>query len=257
MLLITGSADQSAMLWNVQTGQQLFTFNFDSPARSVDFSVGDKLAVITADPFMGHTSTIQSRLLLRIQKIIGESALVIKGPQGRINRTVWGPLNRTIISVGEDTIVHVWDSKTGKLLIESEKEVGHKKTIISLTKSVDGSQFINGSLDKSAKVLCYLQLNDFSLETIWLKLLISVFGFLKIVDPLTACIVSAESLPSGKFGSRGYISGASSVTGEVSRSINLLDYVVFLDITDQLLLVLYMCRGCVFDLPFCLGFASA
>ncbi|KAM6581102.1 hypothetical protein CsatA_004876 [Cannabis sativa] len=70
MLLITGSADQSAMLWNVQTGQQLFTFNFDSPARSVDFSVGDKLAVITADPFMGHTSTIQSRLLLRIQKII-------------------------------------------------------------------------------------------------------------------------------------------------------------------------------------------
>ncbi|KAM6566937.1 hypothetical protein CsatA_026065 [Cannabis sativa] len=102
---------------------------------------------------MGHTSTIQSRLLLRIQKIIGESALVIKGPQGRINRTVWGPLNRTIISVGEDTIVRVWDSKTGKLLIESEKEVGHKKTIISLTKSVDGSQFITGSLDKSAKVV--------------------------------------------------------------------------------------------------------
>ncbi|KAF4375166.1 hypothetical protein F8388_017312, partial [Cannabis sativa] len=227
MLLITGSADQSAMLWN-----QLFTFNFDSPARSVDFSVGDKLAVITADPFMGHTSTIQSRLLLRIQKIIGESALVIKGPQGRINRTVWGPLNRTIISVGEDTIVRVWDSKTGKLLIESEKEVGHKKTIISLTKSVDGSQFITGSLDKSAKDCCTVAL---------------------IFDH----VVSAESLPSGKFGSGGYISGASSVTGEVSRSINLLEYVVFLDITDQLLLVLYMCRGCVFDLPFCLGFASA
>lgn len=59
MRLITGSADQSAKLWNVQTGQQLFTFNFDSPARSVDFSVGDKLAVITTDPFMDHTSAIQ------------------------------------------------------------------------------------------------------------------------------------------------------------------------------------------------------
>ncbi|KAF4374415.1 hypothetical protein G4B88_026302 [Cannabis sativa] len=36
-------------------------------------------------------------------------------------------------------------------------------------------------------------------------------------------VVSAESLPSGKFGSGGYISRASSVTSEVSRSINLLE----------------------------------
>lgn len=46
------------MLWDVQTGAQLHTFTFDSPARSVDFSVGDKLAVITTDPFMGLTSAI-------------------------------------------------------------------------------------------------------------------------------------------------------------------------------------------------------
>ena len=58
MLLITGSADQTAKLWNVQTGSQLFSFNFDSPARAVDFSVGDKLAVITTDPFMGLPSAI-------------------------------------------------------------------------------------------------------------------------------------------------------------------------------------------------------
>lgn len=58
MQLITGSADQTAKLWNVQTGQQLFTFNFDSPARSVDFAVGDKLAVITTDPFMELSSAI-------------------------------------------------------------------------------------------------------------------------------------------------------------------------------------------------------
>lgn len=41
----------------------------------------------------------------------GESVLVIKGPQGRINRAVWGPLNSTIISAGEDTVVRVWDSE--------------------------------------------------------------------------------------------------------------------------------------------------
>ena len=42
--------------------------------------------------------------------------------------------------------------QTGKLLKESDKEMGHKKTITSLTKSSDGSHFVTGSLDKSARV---------------------------------------------------------------------------------------------------------
>ncbi|KAK3006326.1 hypothetical protein RJ639_015935 [Escallonia herrerae] len=109
--LITGSADQTAKLWDVQTGTQLFSFNFDSPARAVDLSVGDKLAT-------------------------GESVLTIKGPQGRINRAVWGPLNKTIISAGEDAVVRIWDSETGKLLEESDKNTGHKKTITSLSKTL-------------------------------------------------------------------------------------------------------------------------
>lgn len=41
----------------------------------------------------------------------GESELILKGPQGRINRAVWGPLNRTIISAGEDAVIRIWDSE--------------------------------------------------------------------------------------------------------------------------------------------------
>lgn len=33
----------------------------------------------------------------------------MKGPQGRINRAVWGPLNKTIISAGEDAVIRIWD----------------------------------------------------------------------------------------------------------------------------------------------------
>lgn len=65
MRLITGSADQSVKLWNVQTGAQLYTFSFDSPARSVDFSIGDKLAVITTDPFMELTAAIHVKRIER------------------------------------------------------------------------------------------------------------------------------------------------------------------------------------------------
>ncbi|KAL5986114.1 Eukaryotic translation initiation factor 3 subunit I [Asimina triloba] len=151
--LITGSADQTVKLWNVQTGAQLYSFNFDSPARSVDFSVGDKLAVITTDPFMEQTSAIHvKRIAEDPSDHTGESVLTIRGPQGRINRAVWGPLNKTIISVGEDSVIRIWDSETGKLLMESDKETGHQKTITSLSKSFDGSHFLTGSLDKSAKL---------------------------------------------------------------------------------------------------------
>ncbi|XP_076902163.1 eukaryotic translation initiation factor 3 subunit I-like [Bidens hawaiensis] len=83
---------------------------------------------------------------------VADSALVLKGPQGRINRAVWGPLNQTIISAGEDTVIRIWDTETGKLLQENDKEVGHKKMVTSLAKSSDSSHFLTGSLDKSAKI---------------------------------------------------------------------------------------------------------
>nr|XP_027095240.1 eukaryotic translation initiation factor 3 subunit I-like [Coffea arabica] len=160
-LLLTGSADQTAKLWNVKTGTQLYTFNFDSPTRSVDFGVGDKLAVITTDPFMGLPSAIQVKRIARDPADqSGESILVLKGPQGRINRAVWGPLNKTIISGGEDSVIRIWILRlhflTGKLLKESDKEAGHKKGITSLSKSNDATHFISGSLDKSAKVYFFV-----------------------------------------------------------------------------------------------------
>ncbi|KAG6475828.1 hypothetical protein ZIOFF_065057 [Zingiber officinale] len=43
-------------------------------------------------------------------------------------------------------------SKTGKLLKEADKEIGHQKTITSLSKSADGSHFLTGSSDKFAKM---------------------------------------------------------------------------------------------------------
>ncbi|CAN6857606.1 unnamed protein product [Brassica oleracea] len=152
--LITGSADQSAKLWDVKTGQQLFSFKFGSPARSVDFALGDKLAVITTDPFMERTSAIHvKRIAEDPEDQVSESVLVLESPNGRkrINRAVWGPLNQTIVSGGEDAVLRIWDAETGKLLKESDAEVGHKNTITSLTKSADDSHFITGSLDKTAK----------------------------------------------------------------------------------------------------------
>uniref|UniRef100_A0A0E0ATT1 Eukaryotic translation initiation factor 3 subunit I n=2 Tax=Oryza TaxID=4527 RepID=A0A0E0ATT1_9ORYZ len=151
--LITGSADQTAKLWDVQTGRELFTFRFDAPARSVEFAIGDGLAVITTDNFMENVPTAQvKRIAEDPDDQSEESLLVITGIKGRINRAVWGPLNRTIITAGEDATIRIWDTETGQCLKESDKEQGHQKTITSLSKSADWSHFLTGSLDKSAKL---------------------------------------------------------------------------------------------------------
>ncbi|XP_066310794.1 eukaryotic translation initiation factor 3 subunit I-like [Miscanthus floridulus] len=110
--LITASADQTAKLWEVSTGKELFSFRFDAPARSVEFAIGDALAVITTYNFMDHVPTVQVKHIAEdIDDQPDESALVITGIKGRINRTVWGPLNRTIITAGEDATIRIWDSE--------------------------------------------------------------------------------------------------------------------------------------------------
>lgn len=63
-----------------------------------------------------------------------------------------GALNKTIISVGEDAAVRLWDSETGQLIKESDTEMSHSDRITSLEKSKDGSHFLTGSRDKFGKL---------------------------------------------------------------------------------------------------------
>lgn len=46
------------MLWDVETGQKLHTFPFFGPCRSVAFADGEKMALVSIDPFMGSPSAI-------------------------------------------------------------------------------------------------------------------------------------------------------------------------------------------------------
>jgi translation initiation factor 3 subunit I len=116
--LITGSADQTAKLWDVKSGKELFTFKFGAPARSVDFSVGDHLAVITTDHFVGTSSAIHvKRIAEDPEDQVGDSVLVLQSPDGKkkINRAVWGLLNQTIVSGGEDAAIRIWDAEVFQL----------------------------------------------------------------------------------------------------------------------------------------------
>ena len=71
------------------------------------------------------------------------------GPEGRINRALWGPLNETLLTGGEDGVIRLWDVETGQIVAEAKD---HKKQIQHLSLSDDKTHFISASLDKTAKL---------------------------------------------------------------------------------------------------------
>ena len=69
--LLTGSADSSAKLWDVETGANLFTFKHKAPCKAVAFSLGAGLAAVATDPFMTTTPAIH---LVRIAEDASEQS---------------------------------------------------------------------------------------------------------------------------------------------------------------------------------------
>ena len=108
--LLTGSADSSAKLWDVETGENLFTFSFREPCKAVAFSLGDHMAAISTDPFMGRDPAIH---LVNIAEDPADQSKdivsTLEGFKSRINRVAFTDLNKTLISAGEDGFVRRWD----------------------------------------------------------------------------------------------------------------------------------------------------
>lgn len=150
-LLLTGSGDATARLWDMRSGDELFRFSFNEPTRAVKFNLGENMAAITTDPFMNNVSAI--RLVNIAEDLADQSDEVVRtitGPRGRITRVEWTDLNKTLLTSSEDGFVRRWDAETGKLLAENQI---HEKNIADLQMSVDGTHFITASYDRSAKLV--------------------------------------------------------------------------------------------------------
>ncbi|KAK9844159.1 hypothetical protein WJX81_006442 [Elliptochloris bilobata] len=149
--LLTGSADSSAKLWDVETGANLFTWKHKAPCKAVAFGLGDGLAAIATDPFMTTTPAIH---LVRIAADEADQSAdamqVLAGFDKRTNRVAFTDVNATLISAGEDGFVRRWDVETGKLKLESKIHAG---SIADLQMSTDGTHFVTASFDNMSKLV--------------------------------------------------------------------------------------------------------
>merc|ERR1711904_644204 len=144
--LVTASADSSVKLWNLVTGECIFTFEFKEPCRSVSFSLGEEYLLLTSDAFMGVQPAVR---ILKHSKDISEQTheevLCIKGAHpGRITRAIWGKLNKTFLTSCEDGMVRKFETATGKLLHEVKI---HEKSIQMMDIDKEGNTLVTASLD--------------------------------------------------------------------------------------------------------------
>ena len=135
----------------MQDGRELFRFGFNEPARAARFSVGERLAAISTDPFMNSVSAIRLfDIAADPEEQTANEVLNLTGPRGRITRLHWTDNNRMLLSSSEDGMVRRWDVEAGKCVAEAQL---HDKQISDMQMSVDGTHFITASTDRTSKLV--------------------------------------------------------------------------------------------------------
>jgi len=154
--LLTGSADQTARLWDVETGQNLFSFKHKSGVRSVRFAHGERMCLTVQD---NTFNTQPSIFIHNLQEDLSTQSddpvrTFTPGPEkgdrpAKINAALWGALNHTIISCDDDGVVRQFDVEHSK---QTRQVQEHKKAIASMQFSKDQTMFITASHDCTAKL---------------------------------------------------------------------------------------------------------
>eukprot|EP00871_Galdieria_phlegrea_P001489 jgi/Galph1/2340/GphlegSOOS_G996.1 len=154
--VVTGSADNSAKLWEAETGACIFTWPQKSPVRCVCFSSDNKYVFVATSMLMGQSSEIYMyRLDEENTSDMNTPVMTFSGHTATTTRILCHPKGTCIVSAGEDGTIRKWDMETGKN-IETVKV--HQKAINDLQFSSTAGQLISASSDFTAKVLDFASL---------------------------------------------------------------------------------------------------
>lgn len=123
-LIVSGSGDRTARIWNLDTGSEL------------------KLSIMDTNSPDGDAA-------------MGESG--VAGDAG-VTSVAISPDDRLVAAGSLDTIVRLWDVRTGKLI---DRLRGHRDSVYSVAFTPDGRGLVSGSLDKTLK---YWELNTDALR---------------------------------------------------------------------------------------------
>ncbi len=183
-LLVTGSWDRSAKIWDIATGKALRKLDgvHQGYVNSVEFSPDGKLVLTGSDDgtarlwdiatglpvepvLRGHASRIRqarfssdgSRALTTANDKTarvwdarnGESLVTLVGHEWAVLCGEFSRDGHRVITGSEDNTAIIWDAETGDQLL---KLAGHTDSITSVALSPDGTRALTGSQDSTAKL---------------------------------------------------------------------------------------------------------
>jgi uncharacterized delta-60 repeat protein len=135
--LATGSYDNTARLWDVETGKQLKRLEHDGSVNIVAFSTDGKTLATGSSDNTSCTWDVKTGELLQRLKQDGSVIDVAFSPDGKI------------LAIGSwDNTAWLWDVQTGKELQRLE----HDDYVIDVAFSQDGKTLATGSYDNTARL---------------------------------------------------------------------------------------------------------
>lgn len=137
--IVSGSADGTVRVWDINTGKQLMQ------CASSDWAV--RSVCVTPD---GKKIVSAGGKLVRIWDInTGNKLLECIGHTDSINSVCVTPDGKKIISGSDDTTVCIWNIDTGEQIKECQ---GHTGWVSSVCVTPDGRKIISGSHDNTIRV---------------------------------------------------------------------------------------------------------
>lgn len=155
-LLFSASKDGSIRAWNIKQGVCMHTY-FDQN-RDSDQAVYS-IALFSKKELLASAGKFSDIIVWEMQT--KSVKYILRGHHGAVNSLVGSCNEKYLYSAGEDTIIHVWDMKEGKLFHKFGKEE-HSKPISCMVLYPNNMSLITGSDDKTIKMW---SLDDFTVKS--------------------------------------------------------------------------------------------
>jgi WD40 repeat protein/serine/threonine protein kinase len=182
--LVTGSRDQSAKIWEVETGNELFdlkghtgavvyvafstdgkrivTVTQDGSVKNWDPETGKELEValqpvdtvrsISSSPDGKRkvmTRHDESNAAVTLDPATGQELMRLKGHSDRVLAVAFSPDGKRVVTGSQDKTAKIWDVESGREILTLK---GHAKGIGAVLFSPDGSLIATGSNDTTVKI---------------------------------------------------------------------------------------------------------